>query len=373
MLNVAFFLFLAQRLWPCIFAASLYGSFSMAVISDARTGLVRRGLMVLLAMGLLSRGLAADTNAPPPVVNNEESLRASLQLQEQLRATQLAIERNRLEAEVQSASNAAVFSDRLDQLEKSLAVQRLKDLTSIEQSENRTILVAVSAFGCITFLILIVVGYFQMTAVNRLAAAAARMSAARPVAALGLDEGHLPPSQLLAQSNARFLEVIERMEQRIRQFEMSSKTSNASPEHGPGNGASTEALPKPLALKPAEEPGLGVADRVSVLVGKSQTLMKMGQPEAALAVLDEALVADPENTDAFIKKGAVLERLNRVDEAIRCFDRAITIDRSVTMAYLLKGSLFNRMERFDEALACYEQALKIKQAGNAPDFSVPSS
>ncbi len=145
----------------------------MAVISDARTGLFRRGLLVLLALAaLLSRLAAADTNSAAPIVNQDEALRASQQIREQLHQTQLAIEQNRLEAESQAASNAGAFAGRLDSMEKSLAAQRLKDISDIEESAKRSMLLAMYAFAAVTLLILIVARYFQWTAVNRLAAAA---------------------------------------------------------------------------------------------------------------------------------------------------------------------------------------------------------
>jgi tetratricopeptide (TPR) repeat protein len=345
----------------------------MAVISDAHTGFFRRGLLVLLALaGLLSRVWADETNAVAPLVNNDESLRASFQLEEQMRQTQLAIEKNRREAEAQAASNAGVFAERLDLMEKSIAAQRLKDISGIEQSENHTLLLALSVFAGITLLVLIVASYFQWIAVNRLASAAASLSVARSLPALSMDEGQSPPSPLMVQSGARFLEVIERLEQRIHQFETPGKTSPLSPDLAPDNASSAGVPAKALALEGAETSSRVDADKVSLLVGKSQTLMKMNKPEAALTALEEALSIDPDNAEVFIKKGTALERLHRVDEAMRCFDRSIAIDRSTTMAYLHKGALFNRMQRYNEALACYEQALKANEKSRPADLSVQS-
>ena len=345
----------------------------MAVISDAHTRCFRRGLLVLLALaGILSRVWADETNAVAPPVNNDESFRGAMQLQEQLRQTQLAIEKNRREAEAQAASNASVFAERLDLMEKSLAAQRLNDISSLEESENRTLLIALSVFAGIILLVLIAASYFQWIALNRLASAAASMSLARTVPALSLDEGQFPPSPLMVQSGARFLEVIERLEQRITQFETPGKTSPAFPDPGPDNGAATGAPAKTRALEGAEASSRGDADKVSLLVGKSQTLMKMNKPAAALTALEEALSIDPNNAEVFIKKGTALERLHRVDEAMRCFDQSIAIDRSTTMAYLHKGALFNQMQRYNEALACYEQALQANEKSRPADLSVPS-
>jgi len=198
------------------------------------------------------------------------------------------------------------------------------------------------------------------------------MSVARPVPALSLEEGQFPPSPLMVQSGARFFEVIERLEQRLHQFETPGKTSPGFPDPAPDNGAATGAPAKTRALEAAEASSRGDADKVSLLVGKSQTLMKMNKPAAALTALEEALSIDPDNAEVFIKKGTALERLHRVDEAMRCFDRSIAIDRSTTMAYLHKGSLFNQMQRYNEALACYEQALKANENNRPAELSVQS-
>jgi tetratricopeptide (TPR) repeat protein len=335
----------------------------MAEISRAPFKLLRLGLPVLLALLVFpSRITAADTNAAPSGAS-DDAWRASILLQEQLKQTQLAIEKNRLEAEAQAASSA----QRLDLLEKNLAAQRANDINTIEQSENHTIIVAMSVFAGITLLVLIVASYIQWSAVNRLASAAAGMSHPRQLPMLGMEEGQSLASQALAQSGSRFLDVIERLEQRIHHFETSSKVFHPAADHGTTNGASAETSPKVL---PAE--GGGVAEKVSLLVGKSQTLLKMNNPDGALAALDEALVIDPDNADACIKKGTVLENLDRLDEAIRCYDKAIALDRSTTMAYLYKGALYNRMQRYNESLACYEQALRANDRRPPADHSVQS-
>jgi tetratricopeptide (TPR) repeat protein len=345
----------------------------MAVTSDARTRLLRLGLLVLLALaGFFSRGWAADTNAAAPTVNNDESLRASILLQEQLRQTQMAIEKNRLEAGAQAASNAVLVAERLDLMEKGLAAQRLNDIKGFEQSESHTILLALAVFAGITLVVLIVASYFQWTAMNRLASVAAALPVARPVPMLGMDEGHSPPEKLLARSGSRFLEVMERLEQRILQLESSNTTTHSAPGIGPGNGTAAGDAAKAKALQGGQATARVAADKASLLIGKSQTLMKMNQPEAALAALEEALVVDPDNAEALIKKGTALERLQRLDEAISCFDRAIASDRSTTMAYLYKGALFNRMQRYQESLACYEQALRTNEKSHPADLSVQS-
>jgi hypothetical protein len=85
-------------------------------------GLKAGWIAAALALGAFAGGPAcawgneADTNAAPASVNetnNQETLRAYLELQEQLHLTQLAIEQNRKEARETSAQNSEILAGRL--------------------------------------------------------------------------------------------------------------------------------------------------------------------------------------------------------------------------------------------------------------------
>jgi len=317
------------------------------------TKLSKAGCAVLLVlMGLLRPALAVDTNSAPDAAlsfSAQESVHAFQQIQEQLRDTRLAIEKDRQEAQAAAASNALAMEQRLQLMEKTLANERLEELKGMEAS-NRMILVVAGVCGTLGVLGLLLAVFLQWTAVHRLAAA-------RPPQVMGLDERQLPPARALEQSNARFLGVMERLEQRILDLEASLKPPHALPEHGAANGDSngfaTESS-RGENVRPSAPDKSGV---IGLLLGKSQTLLKLDKPEAALGCLDEVLALDPRHADALLKKGAALERLQRFDEAIQSYDRAIAQDNSLTMAYLCKGGVFNRVGRYGEALACYEQAL----------------
>ena len=327
----------------------------MTKLSKTGFGFIRAGVVVLLAlMGLLRPALAVDTNAAPeaaPSSSAQEFLRAFQQIQEQFRNTLLALEKNRQEAQAAAASNALALEQRLQLMEKTLANERLEELRSIEGS-NRMVLMAAGVLGALGVLGLLLAVFLQWSAVHRLAAAAAS-----PPQVLGLGESQLLPAHALEESNARFLGVMERLEQRILELEASVRTPQSLPEHGAANGESNGCA---MELSHEEIPRSAEPDKsgvIALLVGKSQTLLKLDKPEAALGCLEEVLTLDPAHADALIKKGAALERLQRFDEAVQCYDRAIAQDNSLTMAYLCKGGVFNRVGRYSEALACYEQAL----------------
>jgi tetratricopeptide (TPR) repeat protein len=335
-------------------------------MSNAGYGFVRTGCLVLLAMmSLLRPARAAETNAAPVAdgksaeaagMSAQDSLRFYLQIQEQLRNTLLAIETNRQEAAAAAATNSQALAERLRLMEKTFADGRLDLIEGVDRSD-RMVLMAAGIFAAIGFLVLLLAAFLQWTAVNRLAAAAASLSA-HPRQLLGMGADQLPPAHVLEQSSARFLALFERLERRIRELEASVKPPQSLPEsrstNGDSNGPAAELSPGEISA-PA---GPGQSSAVNVLLSKSQTLLKLDKPEAALGCLEEILALDAGNTEALVKKGAALERLQRFDEAIQCYDRAIAQDNSMTMAYLYKGGVFNRTERYSEALACYEQALK---------------
>ena len=308
---------------------------------------------------------AAVTNAPAVTTgkvdeaNTQDTLRAYLQLQEQIHATQLAIERSRKEADASAVENAKGYTSRLQTIEQALTSQKNQALEAV-QSSNRVLLIVAGVFAALGFLSMLFMAYSQSRTISRLAEIAAAMPAARalgpgtPVAALGAGNGDkvIPASE---QSSQRLLSALERLEQSIRQIE---RASYPPTQH---SAATIQAAPVPAA-PPGEGAGTTPeAARISVLLGKGQSLLSLDQPEEAIVCFDQVLALDPNHPEALVKKGAALERLRKVEEAVACYDRAIAADNSLTVAYLYKGGLFNRMERFSEALKCYEQALRTQE------------
>jgi len=337
------------------------------MISKFRLGCLRTGCLILLALvGLLHPALAVDPDAT--ALNTNDSLRSYLEIQEQLHNTQLAIEKSRNEAEVAAASNSLAMELRLRTMEQTFNSERIEELRAIQHS-SLMILICSGAFAAVGFVVLLLAAFMQWTAINRLSAAAASLSVVQSSGALGGVDAHLP-AQVIEQSTTRFLGLIEQLEHRIHDLEGSVKAPQSLPESSLANVAmpGPEVESAPVESLPSGSPG--EADAVTLLLNKSQTLLKLDQPEAALGCLEEVLALDPANAEALVKKGSALERLQRFDEAIQCYDRAIAKDNTMTMAYLYKGGVFNRMERYSEALACYEQALKTRHNGQAANVII---
>jgi tetratricopeptide (TPR) repeat protein len=322
-------------------------------------------LLAVAALGLvcLSQGSRAADNAvavpaTPALaatnraeeVNAQEMLRAYLQLQEQLHATQIAVEETRKASDQIAAQNAEVLSGRLQAIEQSLATQRARELEAM-QSSNRVMLIVAGTFAALGFLAMLLMAYFQWRTVSRLAEITAALPAVRalpapaPLAALGPGDSPVVTVSSVEPLNGRLLGAIDRLEKRIQDLESQPHASREPGAH----------------LENGEARPNGDEGSVALLLGKGQSLLNLDQAEESLVCFEAVLKAAPDHAEALVKKGAALERLRRTEEAIACYDRAITIDRNLTIAYLYKGGLFNRLERYGEALECYEQALRTQE------------
>jgi tetratricopeptide (TPR) repeat protein len=320
----------------------------------------------LLVCTALARTSGAETNSAAeasvkPATNStaeaELQLRNYLKLQEQLHATLLAVEQARVESSQEMRTNAEVLSARLEFLENALAHQREQNLRATQES-NRTMLLMAGSIVGIGLLALAFTAMFQSRGMNRLAEIATGFSNERALLA-GVLPAHasagetllLGPSPAHA-TNQAMLATIDRLERRIRELEDASQPMLPFTDAFPTNGEG-----KSFAMRNGNAE-LRPADHASVLLGKGQVLLSLGQAEAALACFDEAVQVAPNHAEAQMKRGLALERLKRPDDAVACYDRAIALNRSLTQAYLSKGAVFNRQERYAEALACYEEALR---------------
>ena len=277
--------------------------------------------------------VVTETNPPTDMV------RAYLQVQEQIHATQLTMERNKQDSEDVAARNALALADRLNTLEKSLGDQR---------SHNQSLLAGAAGLCVVGVLAMLATSFMQMRTMNRLAETAFNPAFSQ------LALGHAAEPRLLHQNNSNnphLLATIERLEKRLHELEGAPRPTS------------------PPTLEVVSDSGhvrsTATTAQITTLLGKGQSLLNLGQAEAAAAIFDDALVLDPRHPEALIKKGVALEKLSKFEEAIASYDRAIAADNTVTIAYLYKGGIFNRLERYNEALVCYEQALKTQEKAHA--------
>ncbi|HEY1718370.1 MAG TPA: tetratricopeptide repeat protein [Verrucomicrobiae bacterium] len=314
----------------------------------------KKFLLVCAAVAVGAKVFAIETNSisPPPSANTAAPAMITennyLQIQEQLHATQLAIESSRQEAAAEAKRNADEMSARIQSLEQTVAAQRADEIQAAQRSQQSTLLLAV-AFGLIVVAAVLFMAYLQWRAVARLV----ELSASRP-AGFSLGNGRSAPSLVaggaVEQSNMRLFGAVEHLEKRILELEQATRASLSEP--------TSSAAKKSNGATPAAD------DReecIANLLAEGQSLLEAGEPEKALECFDVALKLQSNHADALVKKGGALEKLGRTDEAIACYESAIEADGAMTIAYLHKGGLFNRMARYDEALQCYEQALQTHE------------
>ena len=218
--------------------------------------------------------------------------------------------------------------------------------------------------------------FFQWRTVHRLAqvSAALPLASAQNRAVLGLGENPVVTVGPADQSSLRLLGALEQLEKRLHQLEHTTQPPDSDTASVPNGGHGSASGPIEngnLVKLPAPEQSAantatpGIEERVSVLMGKGQSMLSLDDAQAAVECFEEVLALDPTNAEAWVRKGAALERLQQLDQAIECYDRALAADSSLTIAYLHKGGLCNRMERFSEALECYEKALRTQEKRHA--------
>jgi tetratricopeptide (TPR) repeat protein len=358
---------LTLTLNPTIARMSQYTVFAQFVHGAKPRTLLRCGRAVCIAVALTAFCGHAQTavdeiNPEPPVTIEEtnalETLRTYLQLQEQLHATQLAIERSRRESEKAASDRSDLLAQRLHSIEQSLNDRRAGELEAM-QSSNRVMLTVAGSFAGIGFLAMALMFYFQYRSMDRLAQIASspamRGFALGPVGALETGEGQLMALGAAEHSSMKLLNSLERLERRISDLERGSRLSLANSASGAGESGSKGGNGHGEA---AEANG---KDDITGMLAEGQAYLEQEAPEKALSCFDEVLRRQNDHAEALVRKGIALERLAQLDQAVACYDRAIALDASMTIAYLHKGGVYNRMERFNEALACYEQALRTQE------------
>jgi hypothetical protein len=192
--------------------------------------------LVLLSASLESFAGESDTPLPTPIglsegTNSQALLEAILQLQEQLRSNQLAIERTEKEAKEAAALTVEAVSNgfRENAIVFSAQQQAFSALNAWElqvmQSSNRVVLIATGTFAAMVFFAMLMTAYFQW----RMGKVWAEFSTVLPmargfvrgpgVAALGADDRPLVTSGPVIDSNLRLFAAMEQLEKRIRSLE----------------------------------------------------------------------------------------------------------------------------------------------------------
>jgi predicted TPR repeat methyltransferase len=100
-----------------------------------------------------------------------------------------------------------------------------------------------------------------------------------------------------------------------------------------------------------------VPGRPSTLANLALVHQRLGRPAEALAAVERAIEAAPEDTAAWFHRGQLLQQLERPLEALPAYERVVALDASHAAAWQQRGSLLKDMGRAAEAAGCFRQAL----------------
>jgi tetratricopeptide (TPR) repeat protein len=311
---------------------------------------------------LAIRIMAVDTNSSvnSSVSTTNDALTANLlQIQEQLRSTQLAIQQNQQVADDTSKNNAELLAAQLQSLAQTIALQRDSDVESTHKTLQWTLLV-MGAFGLLCLGIMMVMVHLQSRAFTQLT----QISVKQQAMFAGPNTVHqmaAPGRAAVENSNARLLDAVGQLKERINKLEngadhgLENGVDNGT-EHDTGNDLGNGAG-NSVHLLPDGSNGNAKPD----ILAEGQGYLDDNAPQKALELFDRFLAGQPDHPEALLKKADALQKIGRNDEALTYYNRVIARDSTLAVAHLHKGGLLNRLRRYDEALNCYEQALQAQE------------
>lgn len=91
--------------------------------------------------------------------------------------------------------------------------------------------------------------------------------------------------------------------------------------------------------------------RPSTLTNLAATHIRLGAPAAALPLLQQVLVAEPDNAEAWCQQGVALGDLERRDDALSSLQRALALAAEHALARYHRGITLNVLRRHEAALA----------------------
>jgi tetratricopeptide (TPR) repeat protein len=92
---------------------------------------------------------------------------------------------------------------------------------------------------------------------------------------------------------------------------------------------------------------------------KGNALADLGEYNQSLTAHNKAVELDPQSAFAWVNKGFVLHKLGKLDEALESFDKSIEIDSNIQMAWNNKGYLLELLGRHEEALEALDKAAQL--------------
>jgi hypothetical protein len=103
----------------------------------------------------------------------------------------------------------------------------------------------------------------------------------------------------------------------------------------------------------------GSADEAVLLTSKGISLLRQGDLNSSLEILNKSISYDPFNTKSWRAKADVLIALQRYGEAVAALDKVIKLDPASDDAYAKRGDALLLSGKFKDAITSYDHALAI--------------
>jgi protein O-GlcNAc transferase len=122
--------------------------------------------------------------------------------------------------------------------------------------------------------------------------------------------------------------------------------------HGQGRLAEAEGLYREILVS--------TPDHTDALHFLGVLHAQRGDPKSALALIDEAIAADPGNVGAHYNRANTLHSLGRTEEAIACYEIVLSMAPDHAGALTNRGVLLHELGRLQDAFRAYEHGMKFR-------------
>jgi tetratricopeptide (TPR) repeat protein len=102
-------------------------------------------------------------------------------------------------------------------------------------------------------------------------------------------------------------------------------------------------------------------DNVLWRIGRARVLASLHQNTDAIAAYDEAIALCPLDSEFHRGRAFALLAGNRLEDALAGFDAALTPRPDAVECHVARGETLQRLHRHDEALAAYDRAIEIQE------------
>jgi tetratricopeptide (TPR) repeat protein len=113
------------------------------------------------------------------------------------------------------------------------------------------------------------------------------------------------------------------------------------------------------AMNLEDQGDLSTLARCVLRATKGNSYLHLGENDAALVELSEALALDDTFAWVSARRAETYRRVSRFAEAIKDFDRAIELDKSYASAIASRGATYGQIGKFAEAIKDFDRAIEL--------------